>query len=79
VAERGRVLAGKQRAAFAPATDRSGLVIVCTSGATKRALPGVAREACESAGLAVRGAALCGIAAKGLAPGSGIAQSVGPA
>ena len=79
VAERGRVLAGEQRAAFVLATESSGLVIVCTSGATKRAMPGVAREACESAGLAVRGAALCGIAAKGLAPGSGIAQSVGPA
>ncbi len=79
MAERGRLLAGEQRAAFVLATESSGPGVVCYSGTAKRAMPGVARKTCESAGLAVRGAALCGIAVDGLEPGSGIAQRVGSA
>ena len=71
--ERGLDLSGEQRAAFDHATDGRGLsVVVGYAGTGKSAMLGVAREAWESAGLNVRGAALSGIAAEGLENGSGI-------
>ena len=73
--ERGLVLSGEQRAAFQHVTDGSGLsVVVGYAGTGKSAMLGVAREAWESAGYTVRGAALSGIAAEGLENGSGIAS-----
>ncbi len=70
---RGLVLSGEQRVAFAHVTDRSGLsIVVGYAGTGKSAMLGVAREAWESAGYNVRGAALSGIAAEGLEHGSGI-------
>ncbi|MDB5704685.1 MAG: traA3 [Sphingomonas bacterium] len=72
-AERGLDLSGEQRAAFDHVTDGRGLsVVVGYAGTGKSAMLGVAREAWESAGLNVRGAALSGIAAEGLENGSGI-------
>jgi Ti-type conjugative transfer relaxase TraA len=72
-AERGLDLSGEQRAAFDHATDKRGLsLVVGYAGTGKSAMLGVAREAWESAGLSVRGAALSGIAAEGLENGSGI-------
>lgn len=74
-AARGLDLSGEQRAAFDHATDKRGLsVVVGYAGTGKSAMLGVAREAWESAGLNVRGAALSGIAADGLENGSGIAS-----
>src|SRR3546814_7578912 len=74
-AARGLVLSGEQRAAFEHVTDRRDLgVVVGYAGTGKSAMLGVAREAWESAGLEVRGAALSGIAAEGLEHGSGIAS-----
>jgi Ti-type conjugative transfer relaxase TraA len=74
-AERGLDLSGEQRAAFDHVTDGRGLsVVVGYAGTGKSAMLGVAREAWESAGLSVRGAALSGIAAEGLENGSGIAS-----
>lgn len=74
-AERNLVLSGEQRAAFDHATDGRDLgVVVGYAGTGKSAMLGVAREAWESAGLEVRGAALSGIAAEGLENGSGIAS-----
>ncbi|WP_371431963.1 Ti-type conjugative transfer relaxase TraA [Novosphingobium sp.] len=74
-AERGLDLSGEQRAAFEHVTDRQGLsVVVGYAGTGKSAMLGVAREAWESAGFTVRGAALSGIAAEGLENGSGIAS-----
>lgn len=74
-ADRGLELSGEQRAAFDHATDKRGLsVVVGYAGTGKSAMLGVAREAWESAGLTVRGAALSGIAAEGLENGSGIAS-----
>jgi Ti-type conjugative transfer relaxase TraA len=74
-AERGLVLSGEQRAAFEHATGERGLsVVVGYAGTGKSAMLGVAREAWESAGYTVRGAALSGIAAEGLENGSGIAS-----
>ncbi|MEW6575028.1 Ti-type conjugative transfer relaxase TraA [Sphingorhabdus sp.] len=74
-AERGLVLSGEQRAAFEHVTDGRGLsVVVGYAGTGKSAMLGVAREAWESAGYTVRGAALSGIAAEGLEHGSGIAS-----
>lgn len=74
-AERGLVLTGKQRAAFEHVTGERGLsVVVGYAGTGKSAMLGVAREAWESAGYNVRGAALSGIAAEGLENGSGIAS-----
>ncbi|MFA6114601.1 MAG: Ti-type conjugative transfer relaxase TraA [Sphingomonas sp.] len=71
--ERGLGLSGEQRAAFDHATDARGLsMVVGYAGTGKSAMLGVAREAWESAGLNVRGAALSGIAAEGLENGSGI-------
>ena len=72
-AEHGLMLSGEQRAAFDHVTDGRGLsVVVGYAGTGKSAMLGVAREAWESAGLYVRGAALSGIAAEGLENGSGI-------
>lgn len=71
--ERGLALSGEQRAAFEHVTEgRSLSVVVGYAGTGKSAMLGVAREAWESAGLTVRGAALSGIAAEGLENGSGI-------
>jgi len=73
--ERGLVLSGEQRAAFEHVTDGRGLsIVVGYAGTGKSAMLGVAREAWESAGYTVRGAALSGIAAEGLEHGSGIAS-----
>jgi Ti-type conjugative transfer relaxase TraA len=73
--ERGLLLSGEQRAAFEHVTDGRGLsVVVGYAGTGKSAMLGVAREAWESAGYTVRGAALSGIAAEGLEQGSGIAS-----
>ncbi len=74
-AERGLALSGEQRTAFEHVTDARGLsVVVGYAGTGKSAMLGVAREAWESAGYSVRGAALSGIAAEGLENGSGIAS-----
>lgn len=71
----GLVLTGEQRAAFEHATDGRDLgVVVGYAGTGKSAMLGVAREAWDSAGYEVRGAALSGIAAEGLENGSGIAS-----
>ena len=72
---RGLVLSGEQRTAFEHVTDGRGLsVVVGYAGTGKSAMLGVARDAWESAGNTVRGAALSGIAAEGLEQGSGIAS-----
>ncbi len=74
-AERGLTLSGEQRAAFEHVTGERDLsVVVGYAGTGKSAMLGVAREAWESAGYTVRGAALSGIAAEGLENGSGIAS-----
>ncbi|MBO6525639.1 Ti-type conjugative transfer relaxase TraA [Erythrobacter sp.] len=73
--QRGLVLSGEQRAAFEHATAGKDLgVVVGYAGTGKSAMLGVARDAWESAGYNVRGAALSGIAAEGLETGSGIAS-----
>lgn len=73
--ERGLLLSGEQRVAFEHVTDGRGLsIVVGYAGTGKSAMLGVAREAWESAGFNVRGAALSGIAAEGLEQGSGIAS-----
>lgn len=73
--ERRLLLSGEQRTAFEHVTDESGLsIVVGYAGTGKSAMLGVAREAWESAGFNVRGAALSGIAAEGLEHGSGIAS-----
>jgi Ti-type conjugative transfer relaxase TraA len=73
--QRGLALSGEQRVAFEHVTDGRGLsVVVGYAGTGKSAMLGVAREAWESAGFSVRGAALSGIAAEGLEHGSGIAS-----
>jgi Ti-type conjugative transfer relaxase TraA len=72
---RGLVLSGEQRAAFEHVTGERGLsVVVGYAGTGKSAMLGVARDAWETAGYTVRGAALSGIAAEGLENGSGIAS-----
>ena len=72
---RGLALTGEQRGAFEHVTGAGGLsVVVGYAGTGKSAMLGVGREAWESAGFQVRGAALSGIAAEGLENGSGIAS-----
>jgi Ti-type conjugative transfer relaxase TraA len=74
-AKRGLVLSGEQKSAFEHVTNSKGLaVVVGYAGTGKSAMLGVAREAWESAGCTVRGAALSGIAAEGLENGSGISS-----
>ncbi|MCP5395778.1 MAG: Ti-type conjugative transfer relaxase TraA [Sphingomonadaceae bacterium] len=74
-AKRGLVLSGEQKSAFEHVTKKGGLaVVVGYAGTGKSAMLGVAREAWESAGYTVRGAALSGIAAEGLENGSGMAS-----
>jgi Ti-type conjugative transfer relaxase TraA len=73
--QRGLLLSGEQRSAFDHMTDKAGLsLVIGYAGTGKSAMLGVAREAWETAGLTVRGAALSGIAAEGLENGSGIAS-----
>jgi hypothetical protein len=73
--ERKLLLSGEQRAAFEHVTNGKGLAIVIGyAGTGKSAMLGVAREAWESAGYTVHGAALSGIAAENLENGSGIAS-----
>jgi Ti-type conjugative transfer relaxase TraA len=70
---RGLVLSSEQRSAFDHVTKDQGLgVVIGYAGTGKSAMLGVAREAWESAGYSVRGAALSGIAAENLESGSGI-------
>jgi Ti-type conjugative transfer relaxase TraA len=70
---RGLVLSGEQRDAFDHVTGSAGLAsVVGYAGSGKSAMLGVAREAWEREGYAVRGAALSGIAAENLEGGSGI-------
>jgi Ti-type conjugative transfer relaxase TraA len=69
----GLVLSPEQRSAFEHVTKASGLgVVVGYAGSGKSAMLGIAREAWESAGYQVQGAALSGIAAENLEGGSGI-------
>lgn len=69
------ILGHQQQAALTHITGGNHLAIVVGyAGTGKSAMLGVAREAWESAGLQVRGAALSGIAAEGLENGSGIAS-----
>ncbi len=71
----GMVLSSEQRSAFDHVTKGQGIsVVVGYAGTGKSAMLGVAREAWESAGYTVRGAALSGIAAENLEGGSGIAS-----
>ena len=71
--QHGLVLSGEQADALAYVTDGRDLgIVVGYAGTGKSAMLGVAREAWESAGYTVRGAALSGIAAEGLEHGSGI-------
>ncbi|APY15188.1 hypothetical protein BKD02_12420 [Brucella sp. 09RB8910] len=73
--QRGLVLSGEQADALAHVTDGRDLGVVVGYAVTgKSAMLGVAREAWESAGYEVRGAALSGIAAENLESGSGIAS-----
>jgi len=70
---RGLILSSEQRDAFEQVTNAKGLsTIVGYAGTGKSAMLGVAREAWESAGYRVQGAALSGIAAENLEAGSGI-------
>ena len=74
-AKRGLVLSGEQKSAFEHILEKGALaVVVGYAGTGKSAMLGVAREAWESAGYNVQGAALSGIAAEGLENGSGIAS-----
>ena len=72
---RGLTLSEEQRDALGRITERDGLAgVIGYAGTGKSAMLGVAREAWESAGYTVRGAALSGIAAENLEGGSGIAS-----
>ena len=74
-AARGMILSPEQRSALEHATEAKGLgVVIGYAGTGKSAMLGVARDAWESAGYSVRGAALSGIAAENLESGSGIAS-----
>ncbi|HML91733.1 Ti-type conjugative transfer relaxase TraA [Methyloceanibacter sp.] len=73
--QRGLILSGEQAEALAHVTDGRDLgVVVGYAGTGKSAMLGVAREAWETAGYEVRGAALSGIAAENLESGSGISS-----
>jgi ATP-dependent exoDNAse (exonuclease V) alpha subunit len=73
--QRGLVLSDEQADALAHVTDGRDLgIVVGYAGTGKSAMLGVAREAWETAGYEVRGAALSGIAAENLESGSGIAS-----
>ncbi|WP_213290382.1 Ti-type conjugative transfer relaxase TraA [Bradyrhizobium sp. sGM-13] len=73
--QRGLVLSSEQADALAHVTDGRDLgVVVGHAGTGKSAMLGVAREAWETAGYEVRGAALSGIAAENLESGSGISS-----
>ena len=73
--QRGLVLSGEQADALVHVTDGRDLgIVVGYAGTGKSAMLGVAREAWETAGYEVRGAALSGIAAENLEAGSGIAS-----
>ncbi|WP_322966060.1 Ti-type conjugative transfer relaxase TraA [Sphingomonas fuzhouensis] len=72
---RGLTLSGEQRDALGRITKRDGLAsVIGYAGTGKSAMLGVARDAWESAGYTVRGAALSGIAAENLEAGSGISS-----
>ncbi|MGN6376430.1 MAG: Ti-type conjugative transfer relaxase TraA [Sphingomonas sp.] len=72
-ARRGLLLSGEQADALQHITAGRDLgIVVGYAGTGKSAMLGVAREAWEEAGYSVRGAALSGIAAEGLAEGAGI-------
>ncbi|WP_267382800.1 MULTISPECIES: Ti-type conjugative transfer relaxase TraA [unclassified Sphingomonas] len=72
---RGLTLSAEQRDALGRITERDGLAsVIGYAGTGKSAMLGVAREAWESAGYTVRGAALSGIAAENLEGGSGISS-----
>ena len=74
-ATRGLNLSGEQRDAFDHVTGASGLAsVIGYAGSGKSAMLGVARDAWERQGYAVRGACLSGIAAENLEAGSGIAS-----
>ncbi|EAT07121.1 probable conjugal transfer protein traA [Sphingomonas sp. SKA58] len=71
--ERGMVLSPEQCGAFEHVTEARGISnVIGYAGTGKSAMLGVAREAWESAGYSVQGAALSGIAAENLESGSGI-------
>ncbi|MGX5713203.1 Ti-type conjugative transfer relaxase TraA [Sphingopyxis terrae subsp. ummariensis] len=71
--ERGLDLSAEQRGALEHVTGARGISnVIGYAGTGKSAMLGVAREAWESAGYRVQGAALSGIAAEGLEHGSGI-------
>ena len=71
--KRGLDLSAEQRGALEHVTSARGISnVVGYAGTGKSAMLGVAREAWESAGYQVQGAALSGIAAEGLEQGSGI-------
>ncbi|WP_373299318.1 Ti-type conjugative transfer relaxase TraA, partial [Novosphingobium pokkalii] len=73
--QRGMVLSPEQRGAFEHVTEARGISsVIGYAGTGKSAMLGVAREAWESAGYTVHGAALSGIAAENLESGSGIAS-----
>ncbi|PJI88462.1 Ti-type conjugative transfer relaxase TraA [Sphingomonas koreensis] len=74
-AARGMILSSEQRSALEHVTETKGLgIVIGYAGTGKSAMLGVARDAWESAGYSVRGAALSGIAAENLESGSGIAS-----
>lgn len=70
---RALTLSREQLSAFDHVTEANGIsAVVGYAGTGKSAMLGVAREAWESAGFRVRGAALSGIAAENLEPGSAV-------
>jgi Ti-type conjugative transfer relaxase TraA len=73
--DRGLVLSEQQRDAFLHVTDGRDLsLVVGYAGTGKSAMLGVAKDAWESAGYRVHGAALSGMAAENLEHGSAIAS-----
>lgn len=71
----GSTLSREQKAAFNHILDAGGIkAVVGVAGSGKSTLLAAAREAWESRGYSVRGAALSGIAAEGLQRASGIAS-----